>query len=304
MTDRVPRHFLYISFLFFLYSLVTPFVLTANQRGSSYPFISGDTFRDFADHVYDEQHVIFHPSVVKRGDVIFVKTDLLESFFQVHHRKIPFPYILISHNGDLPVPRGLDRYLDSKKLIAWFSTNVENFSHQKLIPIPIGLANKQWGHGNLEAVKKAISEKKVFSRDVLLYMNFRKNTHYSRNKVYDFFIKKPFIYHPPILPFKEYLSDLLRTIFVLSPRGNGLDCHRTWEALYLGAIPILKKSSLDPLFKDLPVVLISNWEEVSEEFLAKKLQEVSSRSDTNGHDLNKLYSDYWFDLINKKRNQL
>ncbi|CAF4378106.1 unnamed protein product, partial [Adineta steineri] len=27
--------------------------------------------------------------------------------------------------------------------------------------------------------------------------------------------------------------------FWLSPRGNGLDCHRTWEALYLDTIPIV-----------------------------------------------------------------
>ena len=27
--------------------------------------------------------------------------------------------------------------------------------------------------------------------------------------------------------------------FVLSPPGHGLDCHRTWEAILLGAIPIV-----------------------------------------------------------------
>ncbi len=27
--------------------------------------------------------------------------------------------------------------------------------------------------------------------------------------------------------------------FWLSPRGNGIDCHRTWEALYLDVIPIV-----------------------------------------------------------------
>jgi hypothetical protein len=50
--------------------------------------------------------------------------------------------------------------------------------------------------------------------------------------------------------------------FVLSLRSNGLDCHRTWEALYLGAIVITKASSLDPLFEGLPVVSIGSWEEL------------------------------------------
>ena len=32
--------------------------------------------------------------------------------------------------------------------------------------------------------------------------------------------------------------------FVASPSGNGLDCHRTWEALLLRSIPIVKVSVL------------------------------------------------------------
>ena len=50
--------------------------------------------------------------------------------------------------------------------------------------------------------------------------------------------------------------------FVISTFGNGLDCHRTWEILFLGGIVITKSSSLDPLFKNLPVVLINDWDEV------------------------------------------
>ena len=30
--------------------------------------------------------------------------------------------------------------------------------------------------------------------------------------------------------------------FVLCPHGGGLDCHRNWEALCLGCIPIVKTS--------------------------------------------------------------
>ena len=50
--------------------------------------------------------------------------------------------------------------------------------------------------------------------------------------------------------------------FVLSARGNGLDCHRTWELLYLGCIVITRTSPLDPLFEGLPVVIVKAWEEV------------------------------------------
>jgi hypothetical protein len=53
--------------------------------------------------------------------------------------------------------------------------------------------------------------------------------------------------------------------FGISPNGNGLDCHRTWEMLYFGMIPIVKQSSLtDSLLASsiLPVIVIQDWEEV------------------------------------------
>ena len=46
--------------------------------------------------------------------------------------------------------------------------------------------------------------------------------------------------------------------FVLSPPGVGIDCHRTWEILFFGGIPIVESSSLDSLFDDLPVVIVKD----------------------------------------------
>jgi len=50
--------------------------------------------------------------------------------------------------------------------------------------------------------------------------------------------------------------------FVLSAVGHGLDCHRTWEALMLGSIVITRTSPLDPLFADLPIVIVDDWNAV------------------------------------------
>ena len=51
--------------------------------------------------------------------------------------------------------------------------------------------------------------------------------------------------------------------FVLSPHGGGYDCHRTWEALALGCIPIVKSSPIDRVFERLPVLIVQNWSDVS-----------------------------------------
>ena len=51
--------------------------------------------------------------------------------------------------------------------------------------------------------------------------------------------------------------------FAISPRGAGLDCHRTWEALLLRTIPIVKHSTLVPAYEGFPVAMVRDWAEVT-----------------------------------------
>ena len=51
-----------------------------SARNSSYPYISGDTFRAFADYIYDETR-LDNMTSVHYGAVVFVKTDRLSKFF-------------------------------------------------------------------------------------------------------------------------------------------------------------------------------------------------------------------------------
>jgi hypothetical protein len=66
--------------------------------------------------------------------------------------------------------------------------------------------------------------------------------------------------------------------FVLSPHGNGLDCHRTWEALCLGCIPIVKTSGLDPLFEDLPVWIVREWSDVTADAMREVVDMFQGRT--------------------------
>ena len=59
---------------------------------------------------------------------------------------------------------------------------------------------------------------------------------------------------------------MIKYRFIISPHGNGLDCHRTWEALALGCYPIIKSSPLDCMFEGLPVIIVNNWNEVTPDF--------------------------------------
>ena len=81
--------------------------------------------------------------------------------------------------------------------------------------------------------------------------------------------------------------------FVISPHGNGLDCHRTWEALALGCIPVVKTSGLDPLFKDLPVLIVGSWSDINPKLLKKTL--LTFKKSTFNYE--KLQLSYWINNI-------
>ncbi len=277
-------------FFFFL-----PFLLFGEYppelRRSSDPFVSGDGFRDYADHIYDAD-VTFEPKELKAKNTIFVQIDRMEGFFRDIHPYIDCPYILITHNGDESAPAKFRSYLDDPKIIAWFTENPEGEPHPKLHLIPIGMGNRYQGYGNPDFLQKAIDKKTPKTH--LVYFNLTIQNHYEeRWQVYQLIGRAPFCYRPIKKRFDHYLDDVAASKFVLAPRGVGLDTHRLWESLYLGAYPIVKTSPLDPLYEGLPVVVVKNWTEITEAFLKEKYEEMSQKSYT----YEKLKMRYWEQLI-------
>uniref|UniRef100_A0A383VCM7 Exostosin GT47 domain-containing protein n=1 Tax=Tetradesmus obliquus TaxID=3088 RepID=A0A383VCM7_TETOB len=62
---------------------------------------------------------------------------------------------------------------------------------------------------------------------------------------------------------EEYLFNMGQYKFVLSPVGNGVDTHRTWEALLAGSIPIVESSVRDSMYEGLPVLIVKSWSDLS-----------------------------------------
>lgn len=62
---------------------------------------------------------------------------------------------------------------------------------------------------------------------------------------------------------------MTRYSFVLSPLGAGFDCHRTWEALLLGAIVIAIRSPISIEYEqhDLPIVFVDNFSFITKDYL-------------------------------------
>lgn len=217
-------------------------------------FITGNKFKHSCHYSYDEQGFI-KLSEPKDGEIlrVFVKIDYVHNFFIQKQNR---PYILFTHNGDLPVNESYLKYLDDINLVKWYGQNIMT-SHSKLTSIPIGIANEIWPHGDENIFNEVIGENNKKER--LIYINFDVNTNRNeRNYCLEQLNKNGLSMHNK-LPFKEYLREVSKSYFVVSPNGNGVDCHKTWEALYLGAIPIVTKSTNIEFYQDYPIVVIDNW---------------------------------------------
>jgi len=77
------------------------------------------------------------------------------------------------------------------------------------------------------------------------------------------------------IPFKEYQKTLTDYKFVVSPEGNGIDCHRHYEALISGCIPIVEDNPLiKEKYKGCPILYTKDYSEITTEYLEKVYSEM------------------------------
>jgi hypothetical protein len=250
------------------------------------------------------------------GSTVYICLSALRDFIYNY-----FPYIqskIILITGDCDETCWIDifasyndffQFIQNDKIIHWFSQNCI-VSHPKITPIPIGLDYhtmtnyyKKWGPqlNPLEQEKILeniiLNSKPFWEREIKAYANFHftMNTKfgYDRKDAYESINNNLIFYEAEYtLREKSWNTQILYS-FVISPHGNGLDCHRTWEALILGCIPIVKRSSIDILYQDLPVLIVEKWNDVSYTLL----QDTINKFKTIKFKYEKLTSKYWFDLI-------
>ena len=278
--------------------------------------LSGDSFRQLADFILESNcpweiknyRGNLKPENVTPGDIVFVETCGLELFFQDYYPKINSPFILITHNHDSSAPRQLANYLDDPKIIKWFTFN-PTITHEKLIPLPLGLSNRGYNHSSLHEniINKVLSQNKATEKNIFLYINFDWQTApLIRKPIWDYFGKltltnfgKKIVFPKSRKPFEQFIKDLSNSRFTISPQGSGMDCHRVWEALYVGCIPVVKSSSLDQLYSNFPVIIVQRWEQVSEEFLLQKEAELKNKN----FNIEMLYIDYWKNKVLELKRQ-
>ncbi len=205
--------------------------------------IQGHKFRDFATRslATEGEVIAFSGEVHTETMIVFVKTDWLPLFFRTVWPKMQGRLVLISHNSDYCVTAEYLPYLNDDRLIRWYAQNVE-VTHPKLIGIPIGVANSEWEHGNIDILLQVMAISKARPVENKMYVNLS-DTHALRRRLAEFFRhhiddKSVAVETSDRLKYEDFLRKCTTYAYICAPRGNGPDTHRFWEALYLNIVPV------------------------------------------------------------------
>lgn len=93
----------------------------------------------------------------------------------------------------------------------------------------------------------------------------------------------------------DYLHRMMRAKFVFSPIGNGIQNFRDWETLLYGAVPVMddQPDCMKEVFRDLPVVFVRHWENVTIPFLNHAWKVITKRWKAGVYDMRRAHSPYW-----------
>lgn len=253
------------------------------------------------------------------GMSIYVCSDLLRFFVLQILPKINNNFVLVTGDSDMCVPKeALSNsetaiLINNPYLLKWFAQNTQLQNYEKIVQLPIGLdyhtisndPNHNWktlGEGFKPRFQEGIlislrqQMKPFYDRNPLIYVNFTtSNDRFGQRKsAFDKIPNNLLSINQNFTKRTENWRNITQYTFVLSPFGIGMDCHRTWEALCLGSIPILKAPNFQKMFEDLPVLIVNDWSEITRELLDKTIEEFKTRE----FNYEKLTLQYWIKLIN------
>ena len=271
-----------------------------------------------------------NPSSLKPGDVICMESYYVPIFYRDCLPKIETPVVLVFHGGDESFPTSHQNEIDIEDLIGnqnilhIFAQNCDYTGPQmdKVSPLPIGINIHTLITGSGAFGEKQESPQKQEALLTKIVANLRPTNKRKKKALIDFHLNDTICHGWPTInryldpgetrqTIKEKLAgskvvDIMTGrirrrefwklkgtyAFSISPPGNGLDTHRTWEDLILGCIVIVKSSPMDRLYEGLPVVIINDWSEINEENIDKWLKQYGNVLD-NPNYRERITLKYW-----------
>lgn len=234
-------------------------------------FVCNNFWQSVADHHVDLPHETRHlyaprpfaPGAVRDGDVVFVKTDLLDAFVDgLLPRIAASRFVLVTGHSDLcPSPRAMAAVHADPRIARWYAANALWADH-KTTPIPIGLSEPDRAFGDQRIVAECAAAAAGATKAPRALLPPTGPTHPLRQALQGY-------EHPLLdrvggrLSYRDYLTALAGHAFAVCPRGNGADVHRVHEALLMRAVPIYVSDQVPALFAGLPVIVVQSLPELT-----------------------------------------
>jgi hypothetical protein len=264
----------------------------ARRRPSSAPFLSGDTFRGLTRNLWDSQSLSANPSKLHEADLVFVEPELIEDFKTNVLNKLKVPVTLMIGNSDINHGDNLKPLAQHPMVKRIFAQNLTKEVNGAEV-LPIGLENR-WraANGLLSFFDKKLDVNVERKFRIMWCFSVHTNPKERVPATNDLSECQSADKYED-LPRKEHQDALRQYAFVASPPGNGLDTHRTWEAMYQGCVPVLLRSYLADCYWNLglPVWIVDSYRELAnltEEQLKDKYLQLQSRFSSEA-----LWFDYW-----------
>ena len=277
---------------------------------------------DFYFHGMDPQHdwwdgkIARYPHIrkIKRSikdenSVLYCygRTDALPHCFRLCKSHASKKYVIILSRTDKPVTQELTQLIPENVTLLAHNIGSE---HPRAIPLPNGV--KLDRHDiRKQDIQNWIGNCKIpngfdFSNRRMLYCNFSLSQHIGyrrRNRMYKKLKRHSWITFSHMGSFMKYKlsqaqyhDETWQHKFTLCPIGGGIDTYRVWEALYLKSIPIVEQNNHWQGFKNLPILVIRSYRNITHSFLEEKYEEMLNR-DIN---IEKLTFSFWKRLVTEK----
>ncbi|KAJ3316737.1 hypothetical protein HDV06_002973, partial [Boothiomyces sp. JEL0866] len=246
---------------------------------------------------------------------IYIDSSSTKTFMSEIYPKIDKPVILLSGGGEDSNPNFnleslLDKIHGKKKkddkkvrdipnIAHWYSTNCipESVDFPWISCIPIGLNAEDKTPQNIHKFVQDHREDLVRTEgglpvwkghEISVLVYFKKTESKKKTEAWDYFCGPKFekTGGSPNCFHRDYddsfTSDQLYNIvsksrFVVCPKEEGYDSQRIYEALLLGSFPIVESSPLDPIYLDLPVLIVDKFEHVTGELLEVTYQKFRGK---------------------------
>lgn len=218
------------------------------------------------------------------------------------------PCVLISGNSDFTHDKNsVDWMLQNAPVKTFYAQNLAH-NCENVYQLPLGITNvtdcargAKHGANHINKPKHSNKIKHLYddgsTPQKLIYANFRLSTNpQHRRHCANVASSAPFTtYENHGVDLEVYFEQCRDHKMIVCPDGNGLDTHRVWETLAIGRVPIVMKKSGVEQFRNLPIVLVDQWEELhSPDKIIDKYEEVKD----NNKDM--IYKEYWLKHILNK----